>query len=55
MVNAIVGVGLGKFNIGDVKELLDRAEQIQSHEIAAVLRDKAPPHALFLKDVKYKQ
>jgi len=55
MVNAIVGVGLGRFNIGEVKELLDRAEEIKSHEIPAALRDKAPPHALFLKDVKYKE
>jgi len=53
MTRAIVAVALGIVEIDLVKAMLEDAESIKSGDIPIYLEEKAPPHGLFLKDVKY--
>jgi len=53
MTRAIVAVALGIVEIDLIKALLEDAENVKSDDIPVYLKEKAPAHGLFLKDVKY--
>jgi tRNA pseudouridine38-40 synthase len=53
MTRAIAAVALGIVEIDLIKVMLEDPDNVKEGAIPIYLEEKAPPHGLFLKDVKY--